>query len=35
MFAVVRIADHYGIDLASTNSKTRKAEDEFLKTKGV
>ena len=35
MFAVVRIADHYGIDLITTNIKTRKDEDEFLKTKGV
>ncbi len=35
MFAVVRIADHYGIDLVDTNIKTRKTEDEFLKTKGV
>jgi len=35
MFAVVRIADHYGIDLVSTNVKTRKLEDDFLKTKNV
>jgi NTP pyrophosphatase (non-canonical NTP hydrolase) len=35
MFAVVRIADHYRIDLVSTNKKTRKMEDEFLKSKGV
>lgn len=35
MFAVVRIADHYGIDLVSTNQKTREMEDEFLKSKGV
>ena len=35
MTAVVRIADHYGIDLVATNSKTRIAEDEFLKTKGA
>ena len=35
MFAVVRIADHYGIDLVATNIKTRQDEDEFLKTKGV
>ena len=35
MFAVVRIADHYGIDLVAANSKTRKSEDEFLKTKDV
>lgn len=35
MFALVRIADHYGIDLVATNVKTRKLEDGFLKTKGV
>lgn len=35
MFAVVRIADYYGIDLVSTNIKTRKLEDDFLKTKNV
>jgi NTP pyrophosphatase (non-canonical NTP hydrolase) len=35
LFAVVRIADHYGIDLVATNVATRKLEDEFLKTKGV
>lgn len=35
VFAVVRIADHYGIDLVATNVKTRKLEDDFLKTKSV
>lgn len=35
MFAVVRIADHYKIDLLATNIKTRKDEDTFLKSKGV
>ena len=35
MFAVVRIADHYKIDLVETNAKTRKDEDTFLKTKEV
>jgi len=35
MFAVVRIADHYGIDLVATNIKTRQMEDEFLNTKDV
>ena len=35
MFAVVRIADHYKIDLLATNVKTRKDEDTFLKSKGV
>ena len=35
MFAVVRIADHYSIDLVATNVKTRADEDVFLKGKGV
>ena len=35
MYVVVRIADHYGIDLEATNAKTRKNEDTFLKSKGV
>jgi NTP pyrophosphatase (non-canonical NTP hydrolase) len=35
MFATVRIADHYGIDLVATNVKTRQDEDAFLKTKDV
>ena len=35
MFAVVRVADHYGIDLVATNVKTRQDEDSFLETKGV
>ncbi len=35
MFAVVRIADHYDIDLVETNMKTRKDEDGFLKSKRV
>lgn len=35
MFAVVRIADHYDIDLVATNKKTREMEDEFLTSKGV
>lgn len=35
MFAIVRIADHYGIDIVSTNVKTRQSEDKFLKSKGV
>lgn len=35
MFAVVRIADHYGIDLVAANSKTRRDEDDFLTTKNV
>lgn len=35
MFAVVRIADHYGVDLIAANQKTRKMEDDFLSSKGV
>lgn len=35
MFAVVRIADYYKVDLVETNTKTRQEEDEFLKSKGV
>jgi NTP pyrophosphatase (non-canonical NTP hydrolase) len=35
MFAAVRIADYYGIDLVATNVKTRQLEDDFLKSKGV
>lgn len=35
MFAVVRIADHYDIDLVATNVKTRKDEDAFLKSKNA
>lgn len=35
MFAVVRIADHYSIDLIATNAKTRQDEDEFLSENGV
>lgn len=35
MFAVVRIAEYYNIDLVKTNEETRKDEDKFLKTKDV
>ncbi len=35
MFALVRIADHYDIDLVKTNTKTRKDENDFLNSKGV
>lgn len=35
MFAVIRIAEYYDIDLVETNRKTRKLEDKFLKEKGV
>lgn len=35
IFAVVRIAEYYNIDLVATNARTRKLEDKFLKEKGV
>ena len=35
MFAVVRIADYYAIDLVATNAATRLDEDKFLKKQGV
>lgn len=35
MFAVVRIAEHYGVDLVDASAKTRQMEDTFLKEKGV
>lgn len=35
MFAVVRIADHYDIDLVETNVKTRNDENDFLSSRGV
>lgn len=35
MFAVVRIADHYEIDLIETNIQTRDDEDRFLKSKNA
>lgn len=35
MFAVVRIASHYDIDLVDISAKTRQTEDKFLKQKGV
>lgn len=35
MFAVVRIAEYYKIDLIQTNVQTRKDEDVFLRTRGV
>jgi NTP pyrophosphatase (non-canonical NTP hydrolase) len=35
LFAVVRIADHYDIDLSVANGQARGDEDSFLKTKGV
>lgn len=35
LLAVIRIADHYEIDLVETHIKTRLEEDQFLKSKGV
>jgi NTP pyrophosphatase (non-canonical NTP hydrolase) len=35
IFAVVRIADHYKIDLEAANLKARQIEDEFLKKQGL
>ena len=35
LLAIVRIADHYDIDLEAANTRTRKLEDDFLSTKGV
>jgi NTP pyrophosphatase (non-canonical NTP hydrolase) len=35
LFAVVRIAKHYDIDLLTAHIEARKKEDDFLKTKGV
>ncbi len=33
--AVIRLADHYEIDLVEAIAKTRIAEDSWLKTKGA
>jgi uncharacterized protein YabN with tetrapyrrole methylase and pyrophosphatase domain len=35
LFAIVRIADLYDIDIVSSATKTREVEDKFLKSKGV
>jgi NTP pyrophosphatase (non-canonical NTP hydrolase) len=35
LYAIIRIADQYDIDLIEAHIKARKAEDEFLKSKGV
>jgi NTP pyrophosphatase (non-canonical NTP hydrolase) len=35
LFAIIRIADHYGIDLIKSNEDARKEEIDFLKKKGV
>lgn len=35
LYAIIRIAKHYDIDLLESHIRARKAEDEFLKSKGV
>lgn len=35
LYAIIRIADHYRIDLEQAHIKARLEEDKFLKTKGV
>ena len=35
LFAIIRIAKHYDIDLINAHIDARKKEDEFLKSKGV
>jgi len=35
LFAVIRIAKHYDIDLLKAHIEARKKEDDFLKTQGV
>jgi NTP pyrophosphatase (non-canonical NTP hydrolase) len=35
LYVVVRIADHYDIDIISASNKAREDEDSFLKSKGV
>lgn len=35
LLAVVRIADHYGVNLEAANTKTRQSEGAFLKSKGA
>lgn len=35
LYAIIRIARYYNIDLEEAHIKARKAEDEFLKGKGV
>jgi uncharacterized protein YabN with tetrapyrrole methylase and pyrophosphatase domain len=35
MFAVVRIASHYNINLVDASAEVRQSEDKFLKQKGV
>ena len=35
LYAIVRIADHYDIDILAASHNAREDEDNFLKTKGV
>jgi NTP pyrophosphatase (non-canonical NTP hydrolase) len=35
LYAVIRLAKHYNIDLEKAHIEARKTEDEFLKSKGV
>lgn len=35
LYAIIRIADHYGVDLVDAHIKARKAEDKFLNSKKV
>jgi len=35
LYVIIRIANHYGIDLVVAHINARKAEDKFLKTKSV
>ncbi len=35
LYAIIRLAKHYEIDLEQAHIKARKAEDKFLKSKGI
>jgi len=35
LLAIIRLANHYGIDLEKANLEARKEEDRFLKTKNI
>jgi len=35
LYAIIRLAKHYDIDLEKAHLEARKAEDDFLKSKGV
>ena len=35
LYAIIRLAKHYDIDLLDTHIQARKMEDDFLKSKGV